>query len=206
MKSIYRSLVYHYSQGGLMRLAGRGTGALRERFWSRTEWLIYERDLMGRADGPAQIADHRVLTFADLVMCRYEKALSYPEAINIRYQRSDTCHGFFQSGCLVALGWSGEGYLELSHEDRVECDSAWGLYDFTTLPDFRGRGFYTDALFQLLRLSASAGMRRALIAVDPGNVASRKGIERAGFRYSTKITKRRVLGVSSFRVQGVAGS
>lgn len=50
-----------------------------------------------------------------------------------------------------------------------------------TEPTARGRGLYTRLLGQLCRELASRGYTRAAISCEPSNVASRRGIARAGF-------------------------
>jgi len=54
------------------------------------------------------------------------------------------------------------------------------LWDFATLPDYRGRGVYPALLQAVLRLETSAD--RFWIGHDTGNVASRRGILKAGFQ------------------------
>ena len=56
-----------------------------------------------------------------------------------------------------------------------------GIYDCWTMAEFRGRGIYPESLRILLALFAEEQVRTVLIAVDPDNVRSIKGIERAGF-------------------------
>jgi GNAT superfamily N-acetyltransferase len=55
------------------------------------------------------------------------------------------------------------------------------LWDFATLPEWRGRGLYPRLLQAIIRLE-DAGGQRLWIGHETGNDASRKGIERAGFR------------------------
>jgi GNAT superfamily N-acetyltransferase len=50
-----------------------------------------------------------------------------------------------------------------------------------TSPEARGRGLYRRALRAELSFLRSRGHRRALIETEPSNLASRKGIEGAGF-------------------------
>ena len=57
-----------------------------------------------------------------------------------------------------------------------------------TVPDPRGRGLYQRPLKAELCDLQSLGYHRAIIETDPENIASRKGIERAGFRLCRKTT------------------
>jgi GNAT superfamily N-acetyltransferase len=198
MMRLYRSLAHNYSEGGIPLLARKAAAVCSRAFWSSDQWLIYEH-----APQPARRETfttlHRPLGFDDLVQLGYSKALAFPENLRQRFERGDSCHGFFHSGQLVTLGWSGANYMELNIGETLPCPSAWGLFDFVTLPAFQGRGFYTDALRQLVHLAHESGFKSCWIAVHPANIPSIKGIERAGFRPSRRISKRRLLGVTTLR-------
>jgi GNAT superfamily N-acetyltransferase len=196
MKRLYRSLAYNYSEGGMRLLFAKTVGVLRNHLWSNAEWIVYEQNPITPPSEASFITQHKPLTFDDLVQLGYEKALAFPEDIRRRYSRGDSCHGFFHSGQLVTLGWSGANYMELNLGETLHCPSAWGLFDFVTMPAFQSRGFYTDALRQLALLAHGNGLDSIWIAVHPANIPSRKGIERAGFRAARKISKRRMLGIS----------
>lgn len=55
------------------------------------------------------------------------------------------------------------------------------LYDFATMPEYRGQGFYPALLRYILGRLASHGIRRVWIGTAPGNVVSERSIGRAGF-------------------------
>jgi RimJ/RimL family protein N-acetyltransferase len=98
------------------------------------------------------------------------------------------CHGCLLGGELVNVGWTSVGYLELVPGIRVLDKDSIAIYDCYTLPAFRAKGYYTESLIRMLRQIRDAGAVRALIAVDPDNVASIKAIERAGFRPLYRLT------------------
>lgn len=56
------------------------------------------------------------------------------------------------------------------------------IFECATRPAHRGRGLYSALLRQVLAALGRAGLRRAWIGADRANVASQRGIERAGFR------------------------
>jgi GNAT superfamily N-acetyltransferase len=197
MKRLYRSLAHNYSEGGIRLLARKILATVLQKTWSIEEWRIYEHNSPTLPGGPAYATSHKLLTFDDLVNLGYGKALSFPEDVQRRYSRGDSCHGFFIADQLATLGWSGAGYMELNTNETLACATAWGLFDFMTIPAFQGRGYYTDALRQLVSMAHQNNFRSVWIAVHPENVPSIKGIERAGFRLSKLLTKRRVLGVST---------
>jgi GNAT superfamily N-acetyltransferase len=84
----------------------------------------------------------------------------------------------------VAYGWCatrvaeiGELHLRFAIPARQRY-----LWDFGTLPAWRGCGVYPRLLQHILRREAGAGVATVWIGHDLANVASARGIERAGFR------------------------
>ncbi len=55
------------------------------------------------------------------------------------------------------------------------------LYDFATVPEYRGQGFYPALLRYILGELARRWIRRAWISTAPGNFVSFRSIHRAGF-------------------------
>lgn len=84
--------------------------------------------------------------------------------------------------------WAAYGWVALETEPMGNSGyafqpppgDAW-LYDFATLPDYRGRGYYGILLHYILKDLASLGVGRAWIATAPGNSVSARSIARAGF-------------------------
>jgi len=63
-----------------------------------------------------------------------------------------------------------------------------------TLPAFRGKGLYTAALHAIQEDLVSRGYRRCFICVRYDNVASIRGIEKAGFVRTGSVRLRRAFG------------
>lgn len=61
------------------------------------------------------------------------------------------------------------------------------LYDFATLPDHRGRGYYPALLRFILGELARQGIRRVWIGTAPGNGISARSIARAGFQLIVEV-------------------
>ena len=68
-----------------------------------------------------------------------------------------------------------------------------------TAADARGRGLYRKALQAELACLARKGFRRAVIETDPENLASRRGIEAAGFGLLREADTWTVLNILVFR-------
>ena len=68
------------------------------------------------------------------------------------------------------------------------------LYDAFTFADYRGRNLYPAVMNRILAHSREAGLRRALIFVMSDNVASIRGVRKAGFREFQRVTYTNFIG------------
>lgn len=75
------------------------------------------------------------------------------------------------------------------------------LGPYWTAPDYRGRGFYGRLLLHTVHVLAREGVDRMYVWAATNHVASRKGIERAGFRPRGCVGIRRRFCRLSCRVQ-----
>lgn len=112
-----------------------------------------------------------------------EKARTIPELS----KREHTLHTLLINGSLAAWGisYSPNESSVLSESGGAILEFQPGsvsLYDFYTLPEFRGRKLYQSLLAHILRQRFDQGAQHAYIGVAANNVASRKAIERVGFR------------------------
>lgn len=82
----------------------------------------------------------------------------------------------------VAYGWSAWKRAEIGElgVDLLLPEGNRYLWDFYTLPDWRGYGIYPLMLQEIIRREVDDA-ERFWIGHDRGNIASAKGIERAGF-------------------------
>lgn len=71
-----------------------------------------------------------------------------------------------------------------------ECEIMFGL----TLPEYRGRGLFPSALKAIQRYLKAQGYRRCFVSVRDDNVASIRGIEKAGFRLVGTTRFRKIFG------------
>lgn len=75
------------------------------------------------------------------------------------------------------------------------------LYDAFTFEEHRGRNLYPAVLYRTLIQSREAGLRRALIFVMSDNIASIRGVEKAGFVEFQRVTYSTVLGFGRYTYQ-----
>ena len=94
------------------------------------------------------------------------------------------------------IGWTSKEYLEMESGLRIEDKDSAGIFDCYTLPDHRSKGIYVESLIRMALAAKAAGVQRVLIAVDPVNLPSIKGIERAGFKPLYQVTRTRRYGRS----------
>lgn len=89
------------------------------------------------------------------------------------------------AGAPAAYGWIAERTasmgelgvtLRLGHNERY-------LWNFVTLPEYRGRGVYPRLLDAMLHQTFREGAHRVWIAFAPENHASAAGIRKAGFTH-----------------------
>lgn len=72
------------------------------------------------------------------------------------------------------------------------------LYDAFTFAEYRGQNLYPALLHRILVHSRQQGLRRALIFVMSDNVASIRGVQKAGFEEFQRVTYRNVLGFGRY--------
>ena len=68
------------------------------------------------------------------------------------------------------------------------------LYDAFTFAEYRGQNLYPAILQRILEHSRDAGLRRALIFVMSDNVASIRGVRKAGFREFQRVKYYNIIG------------
>jgi GNAT superfamily N-acetyltransferase len=88
----------------------------------------------------------------------------------------------------VAVGWSATGQAEFAEGRvyfRVPANNRY-FYFFVTLPQWRGCGIYTHLLQAMLRIE-SVENERFWILHEIGNIASERGIAKAGFHLISKV-------------------
>ena len=112
-------------------------------------------------------------------------------------RRGRTLHTVLVNGRLASWGWSywpqGPERIEEIRRELDFAPKSVSLYDFYTIPEFRGRRLYQALLTHILRARFIEGAERAYIMVRETNVASRKAIERVGFRLAEVDETARVL-------------
>lgn len=101
-----------------------------------------------------------------------------------RMQRGDACYGAWLGDTLVHAAWvqrAGSHVIEPPGMTReVGAGEIW-IYNCRTLETHRGRGLYPATLAWIVGDHAGAGGTAAWIYTSAQNLASQRGIARAGF-------------------------
>ena len=121
----------------------------------------------------------RVVTDKGLLAQLHE---SDEATMQARFDEEARCYVAFLDGVPVGYGWVG---TKVGHIQEVGLEWTVGeadcvLWDFVTMPAYRGRGVYPHLLQAIIR-AESAHCERFWIGHQGQNVASQRGIIKAGF-------------------------
>jgi len=152
-------------------------------------------------------ADFRRLT-ADLAPILATSTDSLPLAeITQRLKTGRQCYAAWVDDQMVAYGWVSFEYEdigELNLRMKLLPGEAY-IWDCATLPAFRGNLLYSALLVYILAQLRHQNICRVWIGADFDNVASQKGIARAGFHHVAVLAIERVLAMRQVWVTGLPG-
>lgn len=199
MNGLWRHIEHNYREGGLGQIFYKVWVRFRQWLWSETVSLVYRVNAAGYHRAPVLTLSCSHLGFDSLQDLYYFKAIAFPEQIQSRLNSGAVCNGFFLDRELANIAWTSDGYLEVEPGVRIREESCVGIFDCYTLPAHRSKGIYADTLVRLIGEVRDKGVTAALIAVDPDNYPSIKGIERVGFQPFYRLTRVRRFGRQRLR-------
>ena len=133
-------------------------------------------------------------------------SISLHEIIS-RLESGRQCYAARVDGQIVAYGW-----VSFEHEDIGELNLRIKLvpgeayiWDCATVQAFRGNLLYSALLVYILGNLRTQNICRAWIGADLDNIASQKGIARAGFHHVADLVIERVLAMRQVWVSGLLG-
>jgi len=138
-------------------------------------------------------------------------ALAFPTGslplaeINRRLESGRQCYGAWVDGQVVAYGWvsfESEDIGELNLRIKLLPGEAY-IWDCATLPAFRKKLLYSALLNYSLSELRAQNLCRAWIGADHDNLASQKGMARAGFHHVADLVIERVLAMRQVWVIGL---
>jgi predicted acetyltransferase len=149
-------------------------------------------EAMFRRVGPESVAE--------LAMA---KDVSASTEILKRFDENRRCYAAWIENKIVTYGWvslNEEFVGELNLRLRLLEGEAY-IWDCATLPAYRQRHLYSALLVHILSELQTAGLCRVWIGADQDNIASQRGIARAGFRRIADLVVERVLALRQVWVQ-----
>jgi len=138
-------------------------------------------------------------------------ALAFPTGslplaeINRRLESGRQCYGAWVDGQVVSYGWvsfESEDIGELNLRIKLLPGEAY-IWDCATLPAFRKKLLYSALLNYSLSELRAQNLCRAWIGADHDNLASQKGMARAGFHHVADLVIERVLAMRQVWVIGL---
>jgi hypothetical protein len=190
MLNLIRSVKYHMKNGGLWQLQKKILEIIYDFISLEMKWLVYcnYNDIIDISNISKKL-EIKALSFDELIVYKYFKAIYYPENIKFRFKNGELCYGFFIQGNLAHIAWLSRGYLTLSNKVPIlKGKKIIGIYDCFTLPEFRNQGIYNYVLFYLVN---ELKEDNCFIAVDPDNTFSVKAIKNVGFECKYQIAYKR---------------
>jgi hypothetical protein len=122
-----------------------------------------------------------------------------------RLESGRRCYAAWVDGQLAAYGWVSfeDEYIgELNLRIKLFAGEAY-IWDCATFPDYRKNYLYSSLLVHILSELRSQQLCRAWIGADLDNVASQRGMARAGFHHVADLVIERVLAVRQVWVTGL---
>jgi ribosomal protein S18 acetylase RimI-like enzyme len=127
------------------------------------------------------------------------------ESVTKRLESGRQCYTAWVEGQLAAYGWvsfTDEDIGELNLRMKLLAGEAY-IWDCVTLPAYRQKNLYSALLAHILGELRARQLCRAWIGADLENVASQKGMARAGFHHVADLVIQRVLAVRQVWVVGL---
>ena len=124
-----------------------------------------------------------------------------------RLEAGRACYTTWAGDQLAAYGWvsfDDEKISELNLRIRLLPGEAY-IWDCVTAPRFRANHLYSALLAYIIMDLRDQGWRRAWIGADLDNIASQKGIARAGFHHLADLVVERGLALRQAWVLGQPG-
>jgi GNAT superfamily N-acetyltransferase len=134
-------------------------------------------------------------------------SLDDPSEVRHRFASGRRCYGAVVENNLAAYGWvtfDEEQIGEMGLRIRLVPGEAY-IWDCATAPPYRRLGLYTALLTHIVSELRGEGLCRVWIGADGDNMASQKGIARAGFRPVADLLAARAVATRPFWVRGRPG-
>jgi len=164
---------------------------------------LFEVDLKGTATPACEArlaVEYRKLDAAAWAVQRHTSHLLDRHLFPARFARGEHFWTAQQADKILSYCWATQEPVEIG---EIRCvmhprgDEVY-LYDALTFAAYRGQNLYPALLQRMVEASRAQGWRRALIFVLSDNMASIRGVQKAGFREFQRVTYRNILGFARY--------
>lgn len=171
--------------------AGKVIAAVLRPVYERRDVLIMHRTA---APLPTDAAAGLIELTPDDIDRMLEVMYATRQGLQDRFARGERCFGAVESGRIVSFFWSQVGlkdFYELHLRFRLGCNQAW-LYNAITVRAARGRGLYPAITRHIIATLGRAGITDYYVDLRPRNLASARGLAKAGFTRFVLIRMRKL--------------
>jgi RimJ/RimL family protein N-acetyltransferase len=135
---------------------------------------------------PIEGVGFRKLSDAELTTLPPTEELRTEQLERLQRMGFNGAYGVFWKGQLAHISWLITSEYEYPRHLKLHKDEA-EITASVTFPEFRGLGLYPFAIRTISRQARSCGIRRIFMKTSPINVASQRGMGKAGLRSHGKI-------------------
>jgi len=179
---------------------------LSRRVWTTaTGWFLENRTrfimklLPEKAEKPDPTLEIKELVLSDIDQML---AVMYLSRANIcrRFGRGERCFAVIDDGGIATYFWAqfGARYIDgLRLTFNLKSNQAW-FYNAITVKRARGKGYYPNIIRYMNQTLASDGFDEFFIDVEEKNLASIRGMKKAGFKEIVKIQMKKLLSKAKY--------
>jgi RimJ/RimL family protein N-acetyltransferase len=174
---------------------------LRRELFESVEHLVYRLDpaeVRQLLDPPFTLNKDNEEDLRSFVPTRWQSQDEFISTALKRLEKGEHCYTRVEDGTLAHYGWMMErqnrSYVTEVHQWLELPPNCAVIYDFYTLPAYRGRGFYPACLLQSLHDAANVpGTQNIHSTVDVTNAVPRFWFEKFGAVQKGRLTYERIL-------------
>jgi len=120
-----------------------------------------------------------------------------------RFDDGDRCFGLIENGEIANYFWAEFQHKDL-HELHLEfnllSEQLW-MYNAITVGNARGRSLYPNVIRFMAKSLRQSGFKEAYVDVDPTNIPSIRGLEKAGYTRVVLIDMKKVFSKRTYSFQ-----
>lgn len=183
MLSIIRNILKFISHHSLGEFLKRSCRILIKPLYENNARYIFKLNLSSAVDAdPALVI--KEITIADINRMLDVMYINSVE-LQKRFDHGDRCFAVLDENKIISYFWArfaDREFPELHLKFNLHSNQTW-MYNAITVKAARGRGLYPNIIRHMAKVLMNSGIDEAFIDVDPDNIASRRGLEKAGCKY-----------------------